>query len=105
MLDRFSNNIRYSLKYRIAGIIFILEAIMMTSVLGVTLSYSMKKSQQHRATTETVMMNLLGDLGRIALFTAEYGELQAYIEQVVEDPYIETVVLADRDKTLQSPAN
>lgn len=100
MLGRLVNNLRYSLKYRIAGIIFILEAIMMTSVLGVTLSYSMQKSQQQWATTETVMMNLLGDLSRIALFTGEYGELQAYIEQVINDPHIETVVLADRNNNI-----
>lgn len=100
MLDRIAHNLRYSLKYRIALIIFILEAIMMTSVLGVTLSYSMKKAQQQRSTTETVMLNLLGDLSRIALLTAEYGELQAYIEQLVNDPYIETVVLADRDSNV-----
>ena len=69
---------------------------MMTSVLSVTLNYSMEKSQQQRAATEKVMMGLLGDLSRIALLTAEYGELQAYIEQVVDDPHIETVILADR---------
>ena len=100
MLEKLIHNLRYSLKYRIAGIIFILEAIMMTSVLGVTLNYSMKKSQQQRITTEKVMLNLLGDLSRIALLTAEYGELQAYIEQVVDDPYIEKIVLTDRNNNI-----
>lgn len=73
---------------------------MMASVLGVTLNYSMKKSQQQRTTTEKVMINLLGDISRIALLTAEYDELQPYIEQVVDDPYIETVVLADRNNNI-----
>lgn len=73
---------------------------MMTSVLSVTLNYSMKKSQQQRASTEKVMINLLSDLSRIALLTAEYGELQAYIEQIVDDPYIETVLLADRKNNI-----
>ncbi|MDH5444989.1 MAG: ATP-binding protein [Gammaproteobacteria bacterium] len=96
MLSRFIHNLRYSLKYRIALVIFILEACMMASVLGVTLNYSLKKSQQQRVATESVTMELLSNLGRAALFTSEYDEIQTYIEQVVDDPHIETIILTNR---------
>ncbi|NIQ12642.1 MAG: hypothetical protein GWO08_22520, partial [Gammaproteobacteria bacterium] len=69
---------RHSLKYRIAVIIFILELIMMGAVLGVTLSHSLETSQQHLTDSESVLLDLLGDLSRIALITAEYDELQPY---------------------------
>ena len=78
---------------------------MMASVLGVTLNYSMQKSQQQRSATEAVMMDLLVDLGRIALFTTEYAELQSYIENVVEDPFIETVILSDRKDNIAVSSN
>lgn len=97
------SRIRYSLKYRIAVIIFLLEALMMATVLGVTLSYSMEESRKQRVETEQVMLNLLADLGRIALLTAEYDELQPYVEKVVNDPTVSAVVLADsQDKIVVS---
>ncbi len=95
MLPSFSG-IRGSLKYRIAVIIFILEGLMMATVLGVTLSYSQKESEKQLAINEQIMIQLLADLSRIALLTSEYDELQPYIEQVVKDPHIESVLLADR---------
>ena len=88
--------IRSSLKYRIAVIIFILEGLMMAAVLGVTLSYSQKESEKQLAVNEQIMIQLLADLSRIALLTSEYDDLQPYIEQVVKDPHIESVLLADR---------
>ena len=69
---------------------------MMAAVLGVTLTHSQQDSRQQLAINEQVMLNLLGELSRTALFTAEYDELQPYIEQVVVDPHVETVLLADQ---------
>lgn len=88
---------RYSLKYRIAAIIFVLELVMMTAVLSVTLSHSLKTSQEHLTESENVIMELLGDLSRIALITSEYDELQPYIEQVISVPHVTNVFLANRD--------
>lgn len=86
----------FSLKYRIAAIIFLLEAIMMATVLGVTLTYSLDENRKLLSVTEQVMLNLLGDLSRVALLTVEYDELQPYIEQVVSDPRVETVILTNQ---------
>lgn len=69
---------------------------MMAAVLGVTLSYSQNESEKQLAISERIMIQLLADLSRIALLTSEYDELQPYIEQVVKDPHIESVLLADR---------
>lgn len=88
--------LRGSLKYRIALIIFVLEAVMMAAVLGVTLNYSRNETVKQLLATEQVMLQLLGDLSRVALLTSEYDELQPYIEEVVRDPHVKTVLLADR---------
>lgn len=90
------HRLRYSLKYRIAAIIFVLEATMMAAVLGVTLSHSQNETEKQLATNEHVMLQLLGNLSRIALITSEYDELQPYMEQVVKDPHVNAVLLADR---------
>ncbi len=87
--------IRHSLKYRIAVIIFVLEGFMMAVVLSVTLSDSLNENRKQLRINEKVMMNLLSDLSRIALLTAEYDDLQPYIDQIVQDPNIAAVHLAD----------
>lgn len=73
---------------------------MMATVLGVTLTYSMEETRKQLAVNEQVMLNLLGDLSRIALLTAEYDELQPYIEQVVNDPNVSAVLLANNKNTV-----
>jgi signal transduction histidine kinase/CheY-like chemotaxis protein/HPt (histidine-containing phosphotransfer) domain-containing protein len=91
---------RYSLKYRIAIIIFVLELIMMAAVLGVTLSHSLKTSQEHLTENENVLLDILGDLSRIALITSEYDELQPYIEQVTSVPHVVDVFLANHESRI-----
>ncbi|MEJ2107439.1 MAG: response regulator [Acidiferrobacteraceae bacterium] len=97
------SRLRHSLKFRIAVIIFLLEAIMMVTVLSVTLRYSLSESRKQLGLSETVMMKLLGELSRSGLLTEEYDDLQPYIEQVVQDPHIDAVFLAnDRGRVVVS---
>jgi signal transduction histidine kinase/DNA-binding NarL/FixJ family response regulator len=96
MLKQLLHRVRYSLKYRIAAIIFLLEAGMMGAVLGVTLRYSQAETEKRLEANEQVMHHLLGNLSRIALLTSEYDELQPYIEEVVMDPHVNLVLVADR---------
>ncbi len=96
MRDSLFRRIRSSLKFRIAAIIFLLEAVMMAAVLGVTLGYSRNETEKHLAANEQVMMELLANLSRVALLTAEYDDLQPYMEEVVRDPRVSTVLLANR---------
>ena len=86
-----------SLKYRIAVLIFLLEAMMMAFVLSTTLNYYFDANRKLSNGNEVVLLNLLSDLARIALFTAEYDELQPYIEQVVTAPSVERVILLNND--------
>ena len=87
-----------SLKYRIAAIIFTLEAVMMAFVLGATLTEYREANRLQAKGNEMVMLNLLSELSRIALFTAEYDDLQPYIELVVKDPRVDRVVLLDHQE-------
>jgi len=89
------DQIRHSLKYRIAAIIFALEALMMVVVLVVTINHSLEGNRSQLEVNERVMSSLLADLSRIGLLTAEYDDLQPYIAQVVNDPHINTVLIAD----------
>src|SRR5919106_4665323 len=84
-----------SLKYRIAVTIFALETILIAVVLWGTLSYAMDHVGQQAARTDEVTIRLLNDLGRTALLTDEYAELQAFIEGDQKDPRIRAVIIAD----------
>ena len=86
-----------SLKYRIAAIIFALEAIMMAVVLSLTLNSYFNANTELSTKNELVLMNILSDLGRVALFNAEYDEFQPYVEEIVANPIVEKVLLLDHD--------
>ncbi|WP_455211884.1 putative bifunctional diguanylate cyclase/phosphodiesterase [Kaarinaea lacus] len=86
-----------SLKYRIAAVIFILEAVMMGVVFTVTLTRSDQINLQQLAVNEGIITSLLGDLSRTALFAGDYDELQPYIEKIVQDSSIVKVVVVDRN--------
>lgn len=88
---------RLSLKYRIAVVILTLEVAVMVLALGTTLKKYTESNQQQWAVAERVQLSLLSDLSRIALLTAEYDELQPYIEQAVADPHIERILLVDHN--------
>ena len=87
-----------SLKFRIAAAIFVLEAIMMMFVLGQTLSFSRENARLQLKENEQVVLDLLADMSKSALFTTEFGELQQYIDTLVKDPHIVKVVISNRNK-------
>ncbi len=66
-------------------------------VLSVSLGYAREANLQQTAVFETVITNVLSKLSRVALFTAEYGELQPYVEEVVLDPHVMRVVITNED--------
>jgi len=84
-----------SLKYRIALVIFCLEAVMMTVVLWQTLSSSLEATRQLHADNEKVMLQLLADLSSTALLIEELADVQLYFQQVLQQPTVERVILAD----------
>lgn len=87
----------HSLKFRITAIILLLQALMLAAVLGITLTYSLDENRKQWEIKEQAMMGLLGDLSRIALLTGEYDELQPYTEEAVNDPHIDSILIANKD--------
>lgn len=90
----------YSLRYRIAATIFVLEAIMMIIVLWLTLSSSFDETRKQIETTDQVILQNLSELGRIALLTDEYNDFQPFLEIALSDPHTVGVYLTNSDNTI-----
>jgi len=84
-----------SLKYRIALVIFVLEAIMMTAVLTVALNQSMHSSSNYQKANERVLLKLVSELSASALLIEEFGDLQSYFEQLTHQPDVVQIQLVD----------
>lgn len=84
-----------TLHFRIASVIFILEAVMILVVLGVTLEQSENAVEKQMALNEQMVIDLLGDIARVSLVTEEYDELQAYVGRATENPRIEKLLIYD----------
>lgn len=89
---------RLSLKYRIALVILILEAVMMTAVLWQTLAQSKRSAQEFHTATENVLLGLMQEIATGALLTEEYGELQLYVTRVAEQPSVMQILVADTNQ-------
>lgn len=87
--------IRLSLKYRIAATIFLLEIVMVSSVLWITLSTSLSRTQESLNESGIVIVDLMAELGRTALITEEYLELQPFITESLRDSHATRVILTD----------
>ena len=94
-----------SLKYRIALVIFCLEALMMTVVLWQTLSSSLEATRQLHADNERVMLQLLADLSSTALLIEELADVQLYFQQVLQQPTVKRVILADVNDRVVASSN
>jgi two-component system sensor histidine kinase RpfC len=90
----------FSLKYRIAGCILALEAVMMFLVLGQTLGFSEDNTRLQLAENEQAILDVFADLGQNALFTRDYGDLQQYAEKLTKDPHVLKVVVSDRSRRI-----
>ena len=85
-----------SLKFRIAFSIFILEAVMMILVMSQTFQLSRENTREQLTANEQVILDLLADLSKTSLFTVEFSELQQYSENLLKDPHITKVLVANR---------
>jgi diguanylate cyclase (GGDEF)-like protein len=94
-----------SLKYRIAVVIFLLEAAMMSIVFYTTVSRSQEINERQLEVNERVILDLIGDLSRFAFFTFEYDDLQTYIEKIAEDPHVVKVLIIDRNDRVTASSN
>ena len=89
-----------SLKYRIALIIFCLEAVMMATVLQQTLGQSFEASNKQILSNEHAILDLVSGMSKSALITEEYAELQPYIVNLVSDTEVTKLLLVDAYKTV-----
>ncbi|WP_455203970.1 bifunctional diguanylate cyclase/phosphodiesterase [Kaarinaea lacus] len=94
-----------SLKYRIAVVMFLLEAVMMTFVLATTVNRSQSINKENFEINENVILELLADLSRVALFSFEYEELQPYIENISADPHVVKILIIDRQNRITASSD
>ena len=94
-----------SLRYRIAATIFALEAVMIVVVLWTTLSSSLESIKQQVAAADEVTVKMLAELGRIALLTDEYNDLQPFLENAVLDPHVLRVLLVDNNNVIHASSD
>ena len=86
---------KLSLRYRIALVIFLLEACMLAGVLGVTLSQSRQTARDFNTASQKASLDLLSNLSISALLTSEYSDYQLYIQDIQKQPSLQHIVLAD----------
>jgi diguanylate cyclase (GGDEF)-like protein/PAS domain S-box-containing protein len=91
---------RLSLKYRIAFIIFILEALMMSVVLWQTLGQSYAESSELITNHEEAILQLVSGISRSSLITEEYVELQPYIKHLIAHTEATRLYLADYNRII-----
>lgn len=89
--------LKLSLKYRIAAIIFILEAIVMATVLYVTIKETLKANKTQTQNSEQVFLNLIADLSKQALFTGEYDVLQFQIEDALTETNVLKIMVLNKE--------
>jgi len=94
-----------SLKYKIAVVIFVLEAVMMSFILVSTVNKSQDVHRQQFDINEKTLLNLLGDLSRVALFSHEYQELQPYIEHISLDPHVRKIVILGHENMVMTSSD
>jgi len=87
-----------SLRYRIAVTIFLLETVMLVTVLSTTSSFIETQARKDNDQRFQTVFRLIESMSRIALFSSQYDVLQQYIEQLSVDPHIISIDLANHKK-------
>ena len=88
---------RLSLRYRIALVIFVLEVLMLASVLSVALTQSHETAVDFDRSSQKASLDLLSNLSVTALLTGEYSDYQLYLQDVQKQPSVKRIVLADTE--------
>ena len=75
----------------------------MAVVLWQTLNFSEQTTRQQLENHDQALLGALSGISRLALLTEEYAELQPYLEDLLDDPRVETALLIDvNDKVVAS---
>ena len=78
---------------------------MMVAIFSFTLNELHDAKLHYFAKKSQAMLNLVGELSRFALFSAEYDDLQPYIERVAEDPIVNDAIVVDRHNRVVAASN
>ena len=84
-----------SLKYKISITIFILVSTMLIILIWQTLSSVYQQNKLSIESIKNTSLTPLQNTARAALFSEEYDSIQFRIEQLVQDPHILEIFLAD----------
>ncbi len=87
--------VNLSLKYKIAIVIFLMEAVMMTAVLWSTLGRSLANTEKQISAAEQVTLDIVGDISRVALLNEDYDRVQGHIESLTDNPGVLKALLVD----------
>ena len=66
---------------------------MVVLVLWQTLEPSLERTTRQIAQSDQVLLNLLGDVGKVAIITQEFNDLQIQFEKTEQDPHIPQIFL------------
>ena len=88
--------ITFSLKYRIALVVFVLQVAIFSPLLWFTFTAYRDADLQQLQTREDVFMRLVSQLGRKALLTAEPTDFQLFIAPFSKDPHIKRIILLNQ---------
>lgn len=94
-----------SLRYRIAVVIFLLEAVMMAAVLWGTLGHAVDSAEKQIEAAEQVTLDIVSGIGRVALLTEDYDRIQGYIEALPANPGIIKAMLSDDRNIIVASSN
>ena len=94
-----------SLKYRIAIVIFVLEGIMMTSVLWLSSATLTNALLDQRAGLDQVLTQFIAQICRSALLTDEYTEVNFYFSHLQKHPRIDRAILLNAAGTIVASAD
>lgn len=86
---------KLSLRYRIALVIFLLEACLLAAILSVTLQQTRNTANDFNAANHQASMELLSNLSIAALLTSEYSDFQVYIQDIQKQPTLKRIILAN----------
>ncbi|HHI76931.1 MAG TPA: HAMP domain-containing protein, partial [Gammaproteobacteria bacterium] len=86
----------HSLRLRIAGVILLLEALLLGVVLWATLDHDREKARQLIREQDRVVLELLAQDARQALLTLEFDTLGDLFRRAASNPRILRILLLDR---------
>lgn len=95
----------YSLKYRIAITIFLLETILLFFVLTETHDFYFESTKSQIEAQDENLLSTLSEASLDALLITDYSSLQTLFQKVAENNHIKTITLSDSREIIIASSN